>query len=153
MAIMHSQKEPVPTGDYRIPLGVARVRREGTDVTLITYGAFVTRCLALAEQLAEEGISIEVIDLRSLMPIDYHRVMESVRKTGRAIIVHLATEFCGLGAEIAATVNEELFRELKAPVARCGAAYLPIAYSADIENAQIPGPDAVKERIRGLMKF
>jgi len=153
MAIMHSQKEAVPTGDYRIPLGVARVRREGTDVTLITYGAFVSRCLALAEQLAEEGILVEVIDLRSLMPIDYHRVMESVRKTGRAIVVHLATEFCGLGAEIAATVNEELFRELKAPVARCGAAYLPIAYSADIENAQLPGPDAVKERIRGLMNF
>jgi len=153
MAIMHSQKEPVPNGDYRIPLGVARVRREGSDLTLITYGAFVSRSLAIAEELAQEGISVEVIDLRSLMPIDYHRVLESVRKTGRALVVHLATEFCGLGAEIAATVNEELFRELKAPVGRCGAAYLPIAYSAEIEKAQLPGPDSIKARIRDLLKF
>ena len=152
MAIMHSQKEEVPLGDYRIPLGVARVRRDGSDVTLVTYGAFVSRSLAIAEQLESEGISVEVIDLRSLMPIDYQRVLQSVRKSGRAIVVHLATEFCGLGAEIAATINEELFRELKAPVARCGAAYLPIAYSAEIENAQIPGPDAIKDRVRRLMK-
>jgi 2-oxoisovalerate dehydrogenase E1 component len=153
MAIMHGLKEEVPTGDYRIPIGVARVRREGADLTLITYGAFVQRALTVAEELAVEGIDIEVVDLRSLMPIDYHRVLESVRKTKRAMVVHLATEFCGLGAEIVATLNEELFRELKAPAIRLGADYLPIAYSADIERAQIPGPAAIKARIQNLMKF
>jgi len=153
MAIMYSIKEQVPSGDYRIPLGVAKVRREGTDLTLITYGAFVSRTLAIAEELANEGISVEVIDLRSLMPIDYHRVLTSVKKTGRAVVVHLATEFCGLGAEIAATINEELFRDLKAPATRVGADYLPIAYSADIERAQVPGPDSIKARIRDIMNF
>ena len=153
MAIMYSIKEQVPSGDYRIPLGVAKVRREGTHLTLITYGAFVSRTLAIAEELANEGISVEVIDLRSLMPIDYHRVLTSVKKTGRAVVVHLATEFCGLGAEIAATINEELFRDLKAPATRVGADYLPIAYSADIERAQVPGPDSIKARIRDIMNF
>jgi len=153
MAIMHSIKEQVPTGDYRIPLGVAKVKREGTDVTLISYGMFVSRCLAVAAKLAEEGISAEVIDLRSLMPIDYHRVLTSVRKTGRALVVHLATEFCGLGSEIAATVNEELFRDLKAPASRLGAEYLPIAYSQEIEMAQIPNADSITARVKALMTY
>jgi 2-oxoisovalerate dehydrogenase E1 component len=153
MAIMHSIKEQVPTSDYRIPLGVAKVKREGTDITLITYGMFVSRCLAVAEKLAEEGISAEVIDLRTLMPIDYHRVLTSVRKTGRALVVHLATEFCGLGSEIAATINEELFRDLKAPASRLGAEYLPIAYSQDIETAQIPNADSIAARVKALMTY
>jgi len=153
MAIMHALKEQVPLGDYRIPLGVAKVKREGSDITLISYGMFVSRCLAVAEKLAEEGVSAEVIDLRTLMPIDYHRVLRSVRKTGRALVVHLATEFCGLGSEIAATINEELFRELKAPASRLGADYLPIAYSQEIEAAQLPSTDSITTRVRALMSY
>jgi len=152
MAIMHAIKEEVPLGDYRIPLGVAKVKREGSDITLITYGMFVHQCLAVAETLAAEGISAEVIDLRTLVPIDYERILASVSKTGRALVVHLATEFCGFGAEIATTINEELFRSLKAPASRLGADYVPIAYSREIETAQIPSQDRIIARVRALMK-
>lgn len=153
MALMGGKKAEVPVGDYRIPLGVAKVRREGTDITLITYGLFVSRCLAVAETLAAEGIQAEVIDLRSLMPIDYHRVLDSVKKTGRALVVHLATEFCGLGSEIAATINEEMFRSLKAPASRLGADYAPIAYSRAMELAQVPDVGRIAGRVRSLVKF
>jgi len=153
MALLYSLKEKVPVGDYRIPLGVARVRRPGRDITLITYGMYVPRCLAVAETLAAEGIEAEVIDLRTLMPIDYHRLIDSVKRTGRALVVHLATEFCGLGSEIAATLNEELFGTLRAPASRMGAAYVPIAYSRAIETAQIPREETIIERVRALVHY
>jgi 2-oxoisovalerate dehydrogenase E1 component len=136
MALINSVKEPVPLGDYRIPLGVAKVKREGTDITLISYGPYVPHCLAVAETLAAEGTSCEVLDLRTLMPLDYARVLDSVKKTRRALVVHLATEFCGLGAEIAQTINEDQFGRLRAPASRLGAEYVPIAYSRVIEQAQ-----------------
>lgn len=153
MAALFGLKEDVPLGDYRIPLGVAKVKREGSDITLVTYGMFVARCLAVADQLAKEGISVEVIDLRTLMPIDYHRVLDSVKKTGRVLVVHLATEFCGLGAEIASTLNEELFGRLKAPASRLGAEYMPIAYSRAIEDAQIPNETSIASRVRELVAY
>lgn len=151
MMLTYSTKEEVPLGDYRIPLGVAKVKREGTDITLITYGWQVQQCLAAAEELAKEGISAEVIDLRTLLPLDYDRILNSVEKTGRALVVHAATEFCGLGSEIAATINEELFGKLKAPAARFGAAYAPIAYSKIIETAQVPHAGTIATRVRGLI--
>ena len=104
----------------RIPLGVAKVRREGTDLTAVTYGWQVQECLAAAEELQKEGVSLEVIDLRTLVPLDYDRVLDSVKKTRRALVVHAATEFCGFGAELASTIGEELFSTLKAPVSRLG---------------------------------
>ncbi|MEY4160371.1 MAG: hypothetical protein RLZZ136_992 [Pseudomonadota bacterium] len=150
--LLHTQKSEVPTGDYRIPLGVAKVKREGTDVTLISYGWELHNCLAAAEELAKEGISAEVIDLRSLVPIDYHRILQSVKKTGRAVVVHAAVEFCGLGAEICATINEELWGTLKAPAVRLGADYAPIAYSREIEFNQVPGAASIAARVRGIVK-
>jgi 2-oxoisovalerate dehydrogenase E1 component len=141
----------VALGDYRIPLGVAKVRRPGTDVTLITYGWQVQQCLNAAQTLEAEGISAEVIDLRSLLPLDYHRVLDSVKKTRRALVVHAATEFCGLGAEIASTINEELFTTLKAPASRFGADYAPIAYSGDIEKNQVPHGDSIAARVRQII--
>jgi pyruvate/2-oxoglutarate/acetoin dehydrogenase E1 component/TPP-dependent pyruvate/acetoin dehydrogenase alpha subunit len=152
MALTFTAKGEVPTGDYRIPLGVAKVKREGADISLITFGWQVNQCLAAAEELAKEGISAEVIDLRSLMPLDYHRVIDSVKKTGRGLVVHAATEFCGLGAEIAATLNEELFGKLKAPVGRLGADYLPIGYSTLIETAQMPRTASIAARVREIVK-
>lgn len=151
MMLTYATKEEVPVGDYRIPLGVAKVKREGTDISLITYGWQVMHCLAAAEELAKEGISAEVIDLRTLLPLDYERVLSSVEKTGRALVVHAATEFCGLGSEIAATINEELFGKLKAPASRFGAAYAPIAYSKTIETAQIPHAGTIATRVRELI--
>ena len=150
--LLFTQKAEVPIGDYRIPLGVAKVKREGSDVTLISYGWELHNCLAAAEELAKEGISAEVIDLRSLVPIDYHRVLESVKKTGRAVVVHAAVEFCGLGGEICSTINEELWGTLKAPAIRLGAEYAPIAYSREIEMNQTPTVNAIAARVRGLVK-
>jgi len=152
MMLTFALKEEVPVGDYRIPLGVAKVKREGTDISLITYGWQVMHCLQAAEELAKEGISAEVIDLRTLLPLDYDRIFSSVEKTGRALVVHAATEFCGLGSEIAATINEDLFGKLKAPAARFGAAYAPIAYSKIIETAQIPHAGTIAARVRALCK-
>jgi 2-oxoisovalerate dehydrogenase E1 component len=152
MMLLYTQKAEVPTGDYRIPLGVAKVKREGTDVTLISYGWELLNCMAAAEELAKEGISVEVIDLRSLVPIDYHRILQSVKKTGRAVVVHAAVEFCGLGAEICSTINEELWGQLKAPAVRLGAEYAPIAYSKDIETNQVPNAGSIIARVRAAVK-
>ncbi len=152
MMLTYALREAVPLGDYRIPLGVAKVKREGSDVTLITYGWQVMHCLMAAEELAKEGISAEVLDLRTLLPLDYDRIFTSVEKTGRALIVHAATEFCGLGAEIASTINEALFKKLKAPASRFGAAYAPIAYSRIIETAQIPHAGTIAARVRELLR-
>ncbi len=152
MMLTYALKEEVPVGDYRIPLGVAKVKREGTDITLITYGWQVMQCLKAAEELAKEGISAEVLDLRTLMPLDYDRILGSVEKTGRALVVHAAVEFCGLGSEIAATINESLFTKLKAPASRFGALYAPIAYSKIIETAQVPHAGTIAARVRELFK-
>ena len=152
MMLTYALREAVPLGDYRIPLGVAKVKREGSDITLITYGWQVMHCLKAAEELATEGISAEVLDLRTLLPLDYDRILASVEKTGRALVVHAATEFCGLGAEIASTINEAMFAKLKAPASRFGAAYAPIAYSRIIETAQIPHAGTIAARVRELVK-
>jgi pyruvate/2-oxoglutarate/acetoin dehydrogenase E1 component len=148
---LRGTKMEVPLEDYRIPLGVAKVRREGTDITLVTYGWQVNQCLTAAEELSKEGISAEVIDLRTLVPLDYHRVLDSVKKTRRALVVHAATEFCGLGAEIASTINEELFSTLKAPAMRLGAEYAPIAYSKEIESNQVPNARSIAGRVRDAL--
>jgi pyruvate/2-oxoglutarate/acetoin dehydrogenase E1 component len=153
MMLTFGAREDVPQHDYRIPLGVAKVKRVGSDVSLITFGWQVQQCLAAAETLAAEGIEAEVVDLRSLMPLDYARVLESVRKTRRALVVHAATEFCGLGAEIASTINDVLFRDLAGPVQRFGADYAPIAYSSAIEAAQVPNTASIAARVRELMHY
>ena len=151
--LLRGVKGEVPLGDYRIPLGVAKTRREGTDLSFITYGWEVQECLNAAEELQKDGVSAEVIDLRTLVPLDYHRVLDSVKKTRRALVVHAATEFCGFGAEIASTIGEELFSVLKAPVARLGADYAPIAYSKDIELNQIPQAKSIVARARQVLAF
>jgi 2-oxoisovalerate dehydrogenase E1 component len=151
MAVMMAARMDVPVEAYRIPLGVAKRRREGSDISLITYGWQVQQCLNAAEALEKEGVSAEVIDLRTLLPLDYHRVLDSVKKTGRTLVVHAATEFCGLGAEIASTINEELHGVLKAPAARLGADYAPIAYSREIETSQIPSASSIAARVRQIV--
>ncbi|HKX78692.1 MAG TPA: thiamine pyrophosphate-dependent enzyme [Novosphingobium sp.] len=153
IALLRAFKGPMPAGDYRIPLGVAKVVKPGTDITLVTYGWQVHQSLAAAQTLEAEGVIVEVVDLRSLMPIDYHRVLASVKKTRRALVVHAATEFCGLGSEIASTINEELFSTLKAPASRFGADYAPIAYSQQIEISQVPSSSSIAARVREVMAF
>jgi pyruvate dehydrogenase E1 component beta subunit/2-oxoisovalerate dehydrogenase E1 component len=133
-SLLFAGKRPVPLGDHRVPLGVASVPRAGSDVTVITYGAQVPVALAAAEVLAGEGIDAEVIDLRSLVPLDWPTVFASVARTTRAIVVHNATRTCGPGAEIAARLTEELFTELAAPVVRLGAADVPVAFAPELST-------------------
>jgi pyruvate/2-oxoglutarate/acetoin dehydrogenase E1 component len=151
MALLMSGRMDVPVDDYRIPLGVAKVKREGTDISLITYGWQVQQCLNAAEELAKDGVSAEVIDMWSLPPLDYHRILDSAKKTGRALVVHAATEFCGLGAEIASTIKDELFSTLKGPASRLGADYAPIAYSREIEMNQIPSASSIVSRVKKMV--
>jgi pyruvate/2-oxoglutarate/acetoin dehydrogenase E1 component len=133
IGLLFGAKEPVPVDDYRIPLGKACVRLPGDDVTIVTYGPQVGLAVEAAERLADDGIEAEVIDLRTLVPLDIDTIVASVAKTKRAIVVHGATTFCGPGAEIASLITERLFGDLAAPVARLGAAYAPIPFSADLE--------------------
>jgi pyruvate dehydrogenase E1 component beta subunit len=141
---------PIPAGDIAIPLGQADVKREGTDVTVITWGWQVTEALAAAEVLAAEGTSVEVLDLRTLVPLDRDAILESVAKTHRAVVVHAATRFAGPGAEIAAMVQHELWDELDGPVERLGALYAPIPYATELEQALYPNRGTIAELIRSL---
>ena len=141
---------PVPTGRFVIPLGVADVMRSGDDVTVVTWGWQVPEALAAAEQLETEGISTEVIDLRTLVPLDIDAVLQSVARTKRVLIVHAATQFAGPGAEIAAVVGHELFGELAAPVERLGSVYSPIPYASELESLHYPERLRIAEAIRRL---
>ena len=146
-----AQRGPVPTGDHRVPLGSASVARRGTDVTVVSYSAMALNALAAAAQLAEEGIEAEVIDLRSLVPLDFETVLESVSRTRRAVVAHEAWRFGGFGAELAAQLHSELFGELEAPVFRVGAASAPIPFSPPLEAAVVPGTDAVAAAVRAVL--
>jgi len=133
----------VPEGEVLIPLGQAAVRREGSDLTLISYAKTVPACLAAAETLAEQGVSAEVIDLRTLKPLDEATILASVRKTGRVIVVHEAGRLCGVGAEVAALVSEQAFEALKAPVLRITGPDAPAPSSYVLEQAFIPQAGAI----------
>jgi acetoin:2,6-dichlorophenolindophenol oxidoreductase subunit beta len=140
----------VPEGDYRIPLGNARIAREGADVTLISWGRQVHDCLAVADTLAADGISAEVLDLRTLVPLDNEALLASVAKTRRAVIVHEAVRRNGYGAELAATINEELFGQLAAPVRRVAAANTPVPYAPTLEQRYMPQRENVEAVTRAL---
>lgn len=142
----------VPDGDYRVPLGQAAVRRQGTDITIVAYGWALHDALAAADALSADGIETEVIDLRTIVPLDMATVSASVEKTGRALLVHGAVEFSGFGAEIAAQLSEQLYGKLKAPVARMGGAFTPIPFAQNLEAAHFPDPDRIIQRARSLVE-
>ncbi len=124
--------------DYLVEIGKAAVSREGRDVTLVTYSSMVKTCLKAAEKLEQEGISCEVIDLRTLLPLDYDTVIASIEKTGRVIVVHEACKRGGMGSDIVAEINERAFDLLDAPPLRVGALNIPIPYNAVLESAVLP---------------
>ena len=132
--MLFNMEEDVPDGEYTIPFGRARVAREGRDLTIVVYGIMVSRALEAAKTLEQEGISAEVIDLRTLSPWDRETVLASVRKTGRAVVAHEAVKQGGFGAEISATIAEEAFFSLKAPVARIGGPFVPTPVSPHLED-------------------
>ncbi|HVE72290.1 MAG TPA: transketolase C-terminal domain-containing protein [Thermoanaerobaculia bacterium] len=138
----------VPDGDHVVPIGKAAVRREGSDVTLISYAKTVHTCLAAAEVLDASGVSAEVIDLRSLKPLDEETILASVRKTGRAIVVHEAAGPCGVGAEIAAILAEKAFASLKGPVVRLTGPDAPAAASFPLEAAFAPSVEMIVNAAR-----
>ncbi|MDR2771487.1 MAG: alpha-ketoacid dehydrogenase subunit beta [Clostridiales Family XIII bacterium] len=146
---LYRVKGAVPEGEYIVPIGLANVKRAGEDVSVISYGRMVQSCLDAADKLAAEGISAEVLDLRSLSPLDADAILKSVRKTRRAVIVHEAVAFSGFGAEIAARIaaDETLFR-LKAPIKRVGAYHCPIPFSPVLEESVFPTPERIEAAIR-----
>jgi len=142
---------PVPDGDHLVPIGVADVKRQGTDATIVALAYYVGEALALAEELALEDISVEVIDPRTLVPMDIETVRASVRKTGRVVIVDEAPATC---SEIAALIAEdpETFRALKAPVRRVCAVPVPVPYSPPLEQAALPSKDDMKAAVHEVLK-
>ena len=138
----------VPEERYEVPLGVARVSREGTDVTLVSWSKTAADCLVAAEQLASDGISCEVIDLRTLSPLDIETVVTSVRKTNRVVVAHEAVRFGGFGAEVAAQIQEHAFDYLDAPVGRVGAPYSPVPFSPALENLYVPDVARIAAGVR-----
>lgn len=142
IALLHAPGE-VPDGEFVVPIGKAAIRREGADVTLISYAKTVNTCLEAANALAEQGVSAEVIDLRSLKPLDEATILASVQKTGRAIVVHEAAAPCGVGAEISAILAEKAFGALKAPVVRLTGPDAPAPASYPLEQAYVPQVPAI----------
>ncbi len=143
-------ESPVPEGPYVLPLGKADVKRAGSDVTVVATQALVPAALRAAERLHHEGTSVEVIDPRTLYPLDLDTILESVAKTGRIVIAHEAVQFCGIGAEIAAAVAQHGFWNLDAPIVRVGAPHRPVPYQKDLEQSTLPGTEAVVQAIRSL---
>lgn len=142
---------PAPAPALRIPLGKANVVREGVDVSVIGYGRPLMDALLVAETLAQEGISVEVVDLRTVSPFDAETVLNSVAKTNRAVIVHEAVRNFGVGAEIAAVIQEELFGQLKAPIRRVGSKFAPVPYSKPLETAFMWSVDEITAAIRSVL--
>jgi 2-oxoisovalerate dehydrogenase E1 component beta subunit len=146
-------REDIPEEDFDVPIGVADVKREGHDLTIITYGAMVHTCLEIAEKLSEEGAECEVIDLRTLVPLDKECFLDSVRKTSKALVVHEAQLTSGFGGEVAAIIGEEAFESLDAPVKRIASLDVPVPFSPPLEDAVLPSPEKVEAAARELLEY
>ena len=146
-------KEELPTEDYIVPIGKAIVRRPGRDLSIITYGAMMWTALEAAKTLEAEGIDAEVVDLRTLFPMDEETVLESVAKTNKAILLHEATRTGGIGAEIAAVLSERCFEYLDGPLMRVTAPDTPVPYSPPLEEFFLPNPEKVCRAARALVAY
>src|SRR5204862_991335 len=146
-------KGEVPDERYTTPIGVARIHRAGDDATVVTWGAMVYTAADAAEQLEGEGASVEIVDLRSVLPWDKEAVLASVRKTSKVLVLHEDTHTGGFGAEIAATIAEEAFEDLDAPVRRLTAPDTPVPFSPPLEKAFIPQVDDVAKGLRALAEY
>lgn len=147
-----SAMTPVPE-DFEVPFGVARTRKEGKDLTVLTYGNTVHMCLEAASRLEEEGYNVEVIDLRSIVPLDVDSIVKSVKKTGRCLIVHEDKVFGGFGGELVGVVNEKAFEYLDAPVKRIGSTNTPVGFNRILEKAILPNTDRIYAGMLDLLKY
>ena len=149
--LLYATKGFIPDGEFLIPFGQADVKRKGKDVTVIAISYMVMKALRAAERLAEEGVDVEVIDLRTLVPLDLETLLQSVRKTNRVVIVHEGCRRGGIGAEIASNIMEEAFDFLDAPIQRVGALNVPIPYSEPLENAVIPSEEEIATAVKKVL--
>ena len=143
---------PAPRPGHRVPLGKARIAKEGSDVTIVSYSRVLNEAMAAVEQMEAAGVSVEIIDLRTISPWDRDTVLASVAKTGRCLVVHEAVTQFGVGAEIAATLSSELFGRLKKPIARLGAPYAPVPFSKPLETAYAPDAKRIAETAINLAR-
>jgi pyruvate dehydrogenase E1 component beta subunit len=150
--LLYKMKGEVPDGDYTVPFGKADIKRAGKHLTIIALSHTVVKALQAAEELAKEGIEAEVVDPRTLVPLDEDTLIESVKKTGRAIVVHEAVRRAGFGAEIAAMLTERAFDYLDAPVVRLGGKDCPIPYNRVLEASVIPQKDDIVKAARAMVK-
>ena len=150
-ALLYRVRGEVPEGEYLVPLGKAEVKREGRDVTLVAYSRMALVALEAADRLSEEGIEAEVVDLRTLRPLDMETVLTSVRKTNRAVTIEEAWRTYGIGAEVASRIQEEAFDYLDAPIHRVAGVEVPFPYAKNLEQAAIPDARRVVEEAKKLM--
>jgi len=143
---------PVPD-DFEVPFGKAKVRREGTDVSIITYGNTTPMCMDIAMKMAEKDVSVEVVDLRSLSPLDSETILASVKKTGKALVVHEDKVFSGFGGEVVAQINEAAFEYLDGPVMRVGSTFTPVGFNRILEKAILPDMDRIQTALDKLLKY
>ncbi len=146
-------KQEVPEEDYIVPIGKAAIRREGTSLSIITFGAMVYTALEAASQLEQEGIDVEVLDLRTLLPLDREAIAETVRKTNKVIILHEATRTGGIAGEIAAVINEDAFEYLDGPIVRVTSIDTPVPYAPPLEEFFLPQVDDVLKAARRLAAY
>ena len=146
-------KEDLPTEEYTVPIGKAKVVREGRDLSIITYGAMVWTALEVADKMAGEGCSVEVVDLRTLMPLDRETVCASAKKTSKVLLVHEDTRSGGMAGELAATISENVFEYLDGPIVRVTAPDTPVPYSPPLEEAFLPNVEKVLEKARWLHRY
>jgi pyruvate/2-oxoglutarate/acetoin dehydrogenase E1 component len=149
--LLYNEEGPVPEEEYVIPIGKADIKREGKDVTIVATSRMVMRALQAAEKLSEDGIEAEVIDPRTLVPLDEETILQSIKKTGRLLITHEAYRRCGFGAEIAALASEKAFYDLDAPIKRIGAANTPVPFAPQLENFVIPDEREIIKGVRELL--
>lgn len=151
--LLYNARTHVPEEEYTIPFGRAAVRREGNDLTVVATGIMVNRALAAAEILAEDGLDVEVIDPRTLFPLDLDTLLASVEKTGRCLIVHEAVRRAGIGAELAALITEKAFDFLDGPVERLAGLDIPIPYAPDLEKASVPQEEDIVDTARRMFRL
>lgn len=146
-------KQELPQGDYTVEIGKAKVQREGSDLTIITYGAMLQTALAAAEKVQDKGVSIEILDLRTIYPLDKESILKSVAKTSKAIMLYEDTKTLGIGAEVSAIIAEEAFEYLDGPILRVAAPDIPIPYSPPLEDFFLPQVDDVLAAINRLSAY
>jgi pyruvate dehydrogenase E1 component beta subunit len=149
--LLYPTRGPVPEEQYTIPFGRAEIKRAGTDVTIVATGLMVSKSLAAADLLAAEGIGAEVVDPRTLVPLDKATIIESVKKTGRLVVVHEAVKRCGFGAEIAGIIAEEAFDYLDGPIKRVAGKNVPIAFNEVLEKKAVPDVEDIATAARSLV--